>query len=134
MKSRTRVISAIVFCIYIAAVLLLCIMKPDTLPQTSFMLFGIEADKLAHFLMFLPFPILSYAAFAGEWKPSWKHLLLLVGLMSAGVASAMGTELIQTLLEYRSGDYDDFAADMIGMAAGGIITIVYILSNKRQSR
>ena len=42
----------------------------------------------------------------------------------------MGTEYIQTLLEYRSGDAYDFAADIIGMAAGGLVTAVYILSKK----
>lgn len=130
MKKKTRTISAIVFCIYIAAVLVLCFMKPDDIPQPTFTIFGLEADKIAHFFMFAPFPVLSYAAFAGNWKQSWKHLLLLTGLLIAGIGSAMGTEYIQTLLEYRSGDAYDFAADIIGMAAGGLVTAVYILSKK----
>lgn len=134
MKKRTRTISAIVFCIYIAAVLVLCFMKPDDLPQPTFTILGIQADKIAHFFMFAPFPILSYAAFAGDWGQPWKHLLLLTLLMTAGVAAAMGTELIQSLIGYRSGDCGDFVADMTGTAVGGIMTASYILSKKKTYR
>ena len=58
MKRKILFISA--FCIYLAAVFFLCLMKPDDLPQTELMLFGLPADKVAHFLMFFPFPVLGY--------------------------------------------------------------------------
>lgn len=131
---KTRIISVIVFCIYIAAVLVLCFMKPDNLPHTPFMIFGIQTDKIAHFFMFAPFPMLAYAAFAGKWDNVWKHLLLLAGLLAAGTAAAIATEVVQMVLGYRSADANDFSADMLGMAAGGFITAVYILFNKQRTR
>ena len=61
MKRRILYITA--FCIYIGAILYLCLTKPDNLPQTEFLIFGLPADKVAHFTMFLPFPILMYSLY-----------------------------------------------------------------------
>ena len=132
MKKMTRTIAAIVFCIYIAAVMVLCFMKTDNLPQPSFLILGIEADKVAHFLMFAPFPLLSYMVAAGAWKKPWHHFMLLGCLMLLGVAAAMATEQVQTLLTYRPGDVRDTTADTYGIVAGGLLTAAYILHKTKK--
>lgn len=46
-------------------------------------LFGIPMDKVVHFLMFFPFPILCYLAFSGmTGRP--RHTVLAVGLVFSG--------------------------------------------------
>ena len=60
---RRRILYITAFCIYIGAILYLCLTKPDNLPQTELLIFGLPADKVAHFTMFLPFPILIYLIF-----------------------------------------------------------------------
>lgn len=128
MNKRTRTIYAIAFCTYIAAVLLLCFIKTDGLQQPSFLIFGIEADKIAHFLMFLPFPVLAYATFAGKWNEAGRHFILTGILTVAGTLAAIATEYIQALLGYRSGDVNDFIADVIGIVTGGCAVSIYLLN------
>ena len=41
---------------------MLCFTSSDKLPDIQKTIFGFPTDKVAHFLMFLPFPILFYMA------------------------------------------------------------------------
>lgn len=127
MKSKVRIISAIVFCIYLVAVSILCFMKTDGTSFPDYEIFGIGIDKIGHLIMFIPFTALGYLTFAGQWKQIWKHFILLGGIILFGVAVASGTEMAQGLLGYRSSDIWDFIADLSGMATGGIITSAFIL-------
>lgn len=131
MKNR-RHIAAIVLCVYIAAVAVLCFIRQDNAPSVSFTLFGIASDKIAHFLMFLPFTMIAYAAFRPDSRRLMPHLLVLLAVVLSGAGLAAGTERIQAALEYRSGDIMDFAADMAGMAAGCIFTVIFIISTDRK--
>lgn len=126
--SRTRIIFIVSFCLYIAAVAFLCFAKPDDLPQMPQFWFGLPADKIAHFLMFLPFPVLAYATFAGKWNEAGRHFILTGILTVAGTLAAVATEYIQALLGYRSGDVNDFIADVIGIVAGGCAVSIYLLN------
>ena len=56
-------LARILFFLYLAAVAFLCFMHVDKLPDVQKFIFGIPTDKIAHFLMFLPFPILAYLAY-----------------------------------------------------------------------
>ena len=127
MKSRVRLISAIVFCIYLVAVGILCFVKADGIPMLDYRIFGLGIDKIGHLIMFIPFPALGYMTFVGEWKETWRHFLLLGCIIILGVAIASGTEMVQSMTGYRSSDIWDFAADISGMAAGGIMTSALIL-------
>ena len=127
--NRRRYIAAIVLCVYIAAVAVLCFIRQDNAPSVNFTFLGIASDKIAHFLMFLPFtPI----AFRPDSRRIMPHLLVLLAVMMAGAGLAAGTERIQAALEYRSGDIMDFAADMAGMAAGCIFTAIHIIRTYRK--
>ena len=123
---KTKHISMIILCAYVAAVALMCFMKTDHAPAVEFSLFGIPSDKVVHFIMFLPLPILAYSAFLPSGKGFWKDLAIFAVALLAGTGFAAGTERLQSMVEYRSGDIMDFAADMAGMACGGILTIIHM--------
>ena len=128
--TRTRTISLILFCIYIIAVAYLCFAKPEDMPSVEISFFGLPIDKVAHFLMFLPYPCIAYTAFMPAECGRTRHLMVLIAVLAAGTGLAMGTERLQGLSEYRSYEIGDFYADVIGMAVSGIITAVYIITRK----
>lgn len=129
MKRRILYITA--FCIYIGAILYLCLTKPDNLPQTEFLIFGLPADKVGHFTMFLPFPILMYLMFFDRSRSRWKDMLILVAAIALGIGAAFGTEYLQALTQYRSSDINDTFADMKGLSTGALIVLTHILLRKR---
>ena len=51
------------FVLYLLAVLYLCFGKFENTPDVPWSLLGIPSDKLVHFGMFFPFPILAFLAF-----------------------------------------------------------------------
>lgn len=125
MKNKTPYI--ILFCFYLCAVLYLCLMKPDDIPHPEINLLGIPIDKAAHFLMFLPYPFLSYMLFHKKDRNIFANLCILIILYVAGVGLAYGTEHLQGMTDYRTQDMTDVYADLTGMIAGCIITFTYIL-------
>jgi len=129
MKRRILYITA--FCIYIGAILYLCLTKPDNLPQTEFLIFGLPADKVAHFTMFLPFPILMYLMFFDRSRSRWQDMLILVAAIALGIGAAFGTEYLQALTQYRSSDIKDTFADIKGLSTGALIVFTHILLRKR---
>lgn len=128
MKIRTNHISKILFCLYILAVCVLCFIKPDGLPESSFSWFGKHTDKIAHFIMFLPFPVLAHYAFVG--KGHGLKLRALAVIAAVGVMMSAATELIQGTLEYRSFEVNDLIADLCGIAAGAIIVVLMTIKKK----
>ena len=131
MKKEIRRISLILFCIYVIAVILLCVIKTDDIPELPRYLLGIPFDKIAHFIMFLPFIILGYASLMPSEKGIWKRLAVLGILLAFGCAFAFSTEKLQAMTGYRSYDILDMAADSIGLLGGSIITIAYILKTNK---
>ena len=125
--TRTRIISLILFCLYIIAVGYLCFAKPDDIPSVEISFFGLPIDKVAHFLMFLPFPLLAFLTFDTEDSKAGRRTLLLLGVVAAGIAVAALTELIQGYLAYRSEDAFDLLADSIGLGAGIAVVIIYLI-------
>lgn len=105
----------ILFLIYLAVVLFLCFGHFRSLPQAPREFFGLEADKIVHFLMFLPFPVLSYFAFPLPTRKPWQSILLACLILAAGAVFAAGTEFVQDFLPYREADKADFMADFIAL-------------------
>ncbi len=132
MRIRKRYIWTVLFVLYMAAVAYLCFMKPDDLPEVRPDIFGIPMDKIAHFLMFFPYPIVAYGMFRGKDKKLVRDLLYLGLAYLTGLAMAMATEQIQGLLEYRSYDINDFKADLIGMSCSASAILIYILATIKQ--
>ena len=131
MKVR-RIIFLLLFCLYIAAVAYLCFARPDDVPTLPESWFGLPADKVAHFLMFLPFPLLGFLAFEGTGTSIWKTAILAIALTGLGFAAAVSTEHIQAYLGYRSKEVSDLMADSMGLLSGCIITTIYIFIKNRK--
>ena len=128
--NRKQLISVIVFCLYIAAVAYLCCARPDYMPQLPQLWLGLPADKVGHFLMFTPFPLLGYLTFEVKGMSVGRKLFLIAILIVFGAGMALGTEYVQARLEYRSSENSDLLADGIGLITGGIFTFIYILIRK----
>ncbi len=116
MTSKARKIFRILLVLYLISILVLCFANLSSLPDVSNTIFGIEIDKVAHFLMFLPFPALFYLSFEG------KAVALLGAGILAGLSVAGTTEWVQSFLTYRSMDLADFYADTAGLLSGALLT------------
>lgn len=126
-RKTIQLIFRILFCIYICAVGFLCFMKPSDMPEFEMSWFGLPSDKVAHFMMFLPFPILSFLAVRKADGSTGSRFLLLAVLFAAGALIAAGTEILQSLTKYRSYEVKDMLTDFAGLAAGSLITALSIL-------
>ena len=120
MMSTKTILARILFILYLAAIVFLCFMHADKLPDMQKTLLGIPSDKVAHFLMFLPFPILAFLAYDHVTNKFWSAVLFAVLTFAVGAGIAWLTEYIQGFLPYRSRDLSDFRADLIAL---GISTL-----------
>ena len=134
MKIRKRYIWAFILCCYFAAVLMICLAKPEDIPTIQISFFGIPTDKIAHFLMFLPYPAIAYAVFRPAEGNRWRHIAVLAAIFAAGLGLAMGTERLQGLSEYRSYEIEDFYADVLGMELSAFITALHIIFLKNKHK
>ena len=118
-----KTIVRILFVLYLTVLMYLCFGKFDSLPTEPRNLFGLEGDKVVHFLMFLPFPVLSYFAFPMRTRKAWHSLLLAVFFLAADSVLAAGTEFIQGFIPYREADTADFGADFIGLCISAALVL-----------
>ena len=124
MKIR-HIFAKILMLLYIVTVCYLCFAKfpqNNDIPRT---LFGFPSDKVVHFLMFFPFPILAYFAFhnaRGKWYSMVGFLLIVAAL---GMLMSWCTEEVQGMLVYRCKDLDDFRADAAGIGLGALLILMY---------
>lgn len=129
---RLRHISLALFCIYVIAVILLCVIKAESLPELPKSFLGIPLDKMVHFLMFMPFPVLGYMSFKPYNKgSSWKDFAVLAVLCILGAGFALSTEKIQSLTSYRSYEQADVLADFIGLSTGALMVLILIFRKQR---
>lgn len=128
---KGKYISIALFCIYIAAVILLCVIQTDSLPELPKLFLGIPLDKVAHFMMFLPFPILGYMTFHHSGRSKWRDLVILGIICILGAGFALSTERLQAMTSYRSYEVADMIADFTGILTGVTAVIIYILIKKK---
>lgn len=128
---RKKITAYMLLCIYLAAIIYLCFMKPDDLPEVPMTFFGLPLDKVVHFCMFAPFPILSFTAFYPKEATTWRQFMLLAVLVAFGAGMAYGTEQLQGMTDYRSYEMADFHADLTGLACGTAAVIAFILFRKK---
>ena len=132
MTRTQRTIAQIVFWVYIALVLYLCFGKFGNLNDVPRQLWGIPTDKVVHFLMFFPFPILAFLAFDVFTDNLWKTLLFCLLTFLIGVLIAAGTEYVQSFLPYRSGDRRDLRADVIALSISTFIVFIIDICKQRK--
>lgn len=122
--SMMRKLFPFLLALYFACVGFLCFWHFDNLQDATQYIFGIPTDKIVHFCIFFPFPILSYATFGRKTKGKWKSVMFILGIFLAGCILGGATELGQGLTTYRSCDINDFRADALGMAISSVIVLV----------
>ncbi len=132
MKGR-RLIARILFFLYLVVVLVLCFGQFKDAPSIPWTLLGIPSDKLVHFCMFFPFPILAFLAF-DKYTETPRSTFLFSGItFLVGVALAFGTEWGQAhLTTYRSGDPLDWVADISALFISTLIVIIWDLLKQRK--
>ena len=130
---RLKIIFRVVFGVYVAAVLLLCFGHFDSTPSVPMDFLGIPTDKIVHFCMFFPFPILAFLAF-DQFTETVPQTLLFSGCtLLVGFLLALGTEWGQAhLTSYRSGDPMDFLADSIALVSSTLIVIWWDIRKQRK--
>lgn len=133
MKIRINIF-AVFFCIYIAAVAMLCFMHGDNLPDMSTTWFGLPSDKVAHFLMFLPFTPLAYLTFRRKGASLCTKLIILTLMLTIGSALAYMTEIIQEKLSYRTYETTDLYMDCTGLIAGFTVVALKIIIKTSRKR
>ena len=131
MTRRQLLAARILLVLYLIAIVWLCFGQFDSMPDVKRYYWGIPTDKIVHFLMFLPFPILVYFAFDRYAEKFWPAVRWTAVAFLAGILLAAGTEVGQACLtSYRSGDPNDFRADLIALGVSTLI--VFILDLRKQ--
>lgn len=123
----------ILFFLYIAGVLFLCFWNFESTPSVAGSLLGIPTDKIAHFCMFVPFPVLAFLAFDKYTEKPLQSFLFVGITLLVGVLLAFFTEWGQSsLTTWRNGDPWDFVADVIGITAASAAVLVRDLSKQKK--
>lgn len=125
-----RILLYVAMGLYIAGVLTLCVISSESLPQTQPEWFGLPADKVVHFLMFLPFVPIAYLTFGALGTDKNKRPAILFIVYFCGLFMAAMTEILQSFTKDRSAEILDFLADASSLTLGFII-ILFILLLKR---
>jgi len=133
MKISLKTVFKAGFFLYLAAVLYLCFGKFDHTPDVPWALLGIPSDKLVHFCMFFPFPLLAFLAF-DKFTETPKSTFLFSGITwLLGILMAFATEWGQAhLTTYRNGDPWDLFADALAITLSTIIVIIWDLSKQKK--
>ncbi len=118
--------------LYLAAVAVLCFAKFSSLSSVPGSFLGIPTDKIVHFFMFLPFPVLALLSFELKKPHLFKLVLIVVLLFITGCLLAWATEYVQGLLPYRDMDPKDFRADSLGLLVGSVVSfLLFVFAVKK---
>lgn len=118
--------------LYLAAVAVLCFAKFSSLSSVPGSFLGIPTDKIVHFLMFMPFPVLALLSFELKKPHLFKLVLIVVLLFITGCLLAWATEYVQGLLPYRDMDPKDFRADSLGLLVGSVVSfLLFVFAVKK---
>ena len=135
MKRKYTILFRVLFVLYVIAVLALCFLPMDDVSRFPRFLLGFPIDKVVHFLMFFPFPILAFLAY-DPYTDTVPSTLAFAGItLVVGLLLAVGTEWGQDILtDYRSGDPMDLVADSIALLCGTVIIITWDILKQCLSR
>ncbi|MDD4058102.1 MAG: VanZ family protein [Bacteroidales bacterium] len=121
---RVRVLFRILFIVYICMVFFFCLYSfKDTGVDLSKYIFGIRGDRIAHFIMFFPYPFSAWLASKKELREKFgkaSHLVLFI----SGVSLAITVELLQSLNTNRESDPMDVLANLSGLLVATAIILI----------
>jgi len=120
----------LLFVLYLLVVAFLCFWRFNNVSTITEDILGLPIDKVVHFMMFLPFPVLLYASIGKVFLKPVKAIVFTLGIFLVGCIVAGTTEIVQGQLPYRSMDPADFRADAIAMAVSSLA--VYIWNMRRK--
>ena len=95
----------------------------DTGVDLSKYIFGIRGDRIAHFIMFFPYPFSAWLASKKELRERFgkaSHFVLLI----SGVSLAITVELMQSFIPNRDSDPMDFFANLSGLIVAAVIILI----------
>ena len=131
--NRTRsLLFKLAMLLYVVAVAYLCFANFHKLPEVPKTFLGIPMDKVVHFCMFFPFPILAFFAYDKITETPLQALAALLCICAFGGIFAGLTEIIQGSLPYRSQDVHDFNADLLSIGISGLLVFVYDVSKMKK--
>lgn len=128
------ILAWVALAVYFALVAWVCFGTFKHLPDMTKPIFwDIGKDKLIHFTMFFPFPIL--VMFTRRERPSSvrKAVFLTLLCLLIGLAAAGGTELTQGNIPNRQPSWYDFLADALGLLLSSLIVLVISIRQARRS-
>ena len=131
MTTPKTILSRILFLLYLAGIAFLCFMHVDKLPDVQKFIFGIPTDKVVHFGMFLPFPILAYLAYDHLTNKLWSAILFALITLVVGLSIAYATEYVQGMLPYRSMEMADFKADALAISISCVLVFIIDVTHLR---
>ncbi|MBR5100801.1 MAG: hypothetical protein IKX34_05815 [Bacteroidales bacterium] len=128
MNASSRIFKIVLFLAYVALVAWLCFgtFKPDSSVPRSIL--GIPTDKVVHFLMFLPFPILGTIAL--DFRSWWRTLSMTTLL--ANIIAFCFEQLQSRITTVRITDPADLNANFLGITLGLLIAILIGLLAKKK--
>ena len=131
---KRSIIFTIAMVLYLAVVGYLLFANFEKLSSVPKIFLGIPTDKIVHFCMFFPFPILAYLAYDHLTNTPLKALAALISICAIGCIFAGLTEIVQGMLPYRYEDIHDYAADCIAIGIAGILTFIIDISKMRKAQ
>lgn len=121
--STRALLFRIALILYIIAVAYLCFANFNKLPDVPRKFLGLEMDKIVHFCMFFPFPIMGFLAYGKKTKSKGESIALMITICAIGCIFAGLTEMIQGMMPYRTEDIRDYKADLIAIGISSLITL-----------
>lgn len=119
--------------VYLGMVLYVCFGHFSQLPDMSKTFLGIPRDKIIHFTMFFPFPIIAALAIDRLPRTPWKALLQSLLILAAGLAIAAATEIGQGMTNYRDRSLLDWVADSTALGISTLLVFLILLLKVRRS-
>ena len=130
---KRSIIFTIAMVLYLAVVGYLLFANFEKLSSVPKIFLGIPTDKVVHFCMFFPFPILAYLAYDKYTDTPLKAFAALLSICAIGAIFAGLTEIGQSLLPYRYEDISDFRADCLAIGIAGILTFIIDVVKMRRA-
>jgi len=127
---QIRTLFTFLLLVWCGAVAYLCFGHFEDMDKIPWHLFGIPDDKVVHFCMFLPFPMLAWLAFDRFTTKPWHSVVFVLVVFVVGCILAAATEIGQSFTEYRTGDPADFRVDALAMAICSVIVFVLDVSKQ----
>ena len=128
MRRFAKPLEIVLFLAYLGTVAWLCFGNFKPGPDIPRQVWNIPIDKVVHFLMFLPFPVLGTLAFEFH---SWWRSLCLSTMLANGIAFLF-EHLQSRITDTRITDPTDLNANLLGITAGLLIAVVIgLLARKK---